>query len=112
MDDTPTASSIADKDRPFSPQEEEDIVHWLSQNMALYNAATVNWKGGNTKEELIQMQANDMGVQFRILNKWIIIQTNYYTKLTGAKSGQTVKFATEKQQWILDHFSFMRPFIC
>ena len=109
IDDTPTSTSTAH--RPFIPQKEEDIVQWMSKNLALYNSAILNWKSRNTRQEIIQMKAKDMGIQFGVLNQRIITQRNYYTKVIREKSGQAGKFLTEKPQWILDHFSFMRSFM-
>ena len=44
------------------------IPIWMSWNWALYNTAMVNWKGTNTRQEIIQMYADEMGVQFWGLN--------------------------------------------
>ena len=64
IDDTLTTTSVMNKDRLFSPQEEKDNVHQMSQKTVLYNTATANWKGRNIRQEVIQTKADEMGVQF------------------------------------------------
>ena len=56
----PQQKPTGDKERPLATKEEE-IIHWMSQHPALYNAATFSWKGRNTKHEIINMKADEMG---------------------------------------------------
>ena len=58
---SPLQRSLWDNEWNFSSQEEEAIVHWISQHVALYNTAESSWKGRNTRQEIIQVKANDMG---------------------------------------------------
>ena len=55
----------------------------------------IQLEGLNTRQEMILIKADEMGVQLGVLNQWIFIHRKYYTKLTK-ESGQSVKFFWER----------------
>ena len=64
------------------------------------------------KEKLIKAKAEKMCYSFGHLNKWMTTQSNYFVKLTRTKFGCTLAHFINRQQSLLDRFSFIKPFIC
>ena len=94
----------------LTPEQEEAMVEWLKANEVLYNKKLEAYKDTKKKNFLWQKQAEVMGVNSEELIIWYTSLRTRYTKLRKKKSGDGAPELTERDQWLLDNFSFLSPF--
>lgn len=96
----------------FSDDQEEDIVNWLRENPILYNKKLREYStGGTRKQKLWEDKAADLGCSTTQLYRWWESMRTMYGKLTKSQSGQGTPNFTERQEWIIKTFNFIKPHI-
>jgi hypothetical protein len=96
----------------FTDEQEQSIVEWLQEHQILYNKKLREFStGGAKKQKLWDDKAAELGCTTgQLMRYWESMRT-IFGKLTKQKSGQATPQHTERQQWILQAFNFIRPHI-
>ncbi|XP_046342453.2 uncharacterized protein LOC124123203 [Haliotis rufescens] len=90
--------------------QQEAMVDWLKAHEVLYNRKLESYKDTKKKGFLWQQQAEVMGVNVDELKIWYTSLRTRFTKLKKKKSGDGAPDHSERDQWVLDNFSFLAPF--
>ena len=95
----------------LSPEMEEDMVEWLKVNPMFYNKQLNSFKCTGNKNKLWEDKAKSIGLTKGQLDTWYKSMRTSFGKLTQKKSGQAAKSLTEREQWILIVFDFLKTHI-
>ena len=90
--------------------QQEAMVEWLKTHEVLYNKKLESYKDTKKKAFLWQQQAEVIGVDVEMLKIWYNRLRTRYTKLKKMKSGNGAPEHSERDQWVLNNFSFLAPF--
>jgi len=90
--------------------QQEAMVDWLKTHEVLYNKKLEAYKDTKKKAFLWQKQAEVVGVDVDELKIWYNSLRTRYTKLKKLKSGDGAPEHSERDQWVLNNFSFLAPF--
>lgn len=95
----------------FTLEQEQDMVDWLQapNQECLLNKKHRNYMKKGLKDALWEEKATEMEKSSEILKKWYSNMRTRYGKLRQAPSGSGSLELTERDQWILRHFEFLRP---
>ena len=95
----------------LSPEIEEDLVEWLKVSPMFYNKQLNSFKCTGNKMKLWEEKAISVGLTKGQLDTWYKSMRTSFGKLTQKKSGQAAKNLTEREQWILRVFDFLKTHI-
>ena len=98
----------------LSPHEEEDMVNWLQAHPVLFNKKLTSYKDTARKELLWKEIAEQLGKPVMMLKTWYKrLRTRLGRLLKKPKSGAGVEDGelTEREEWIVRNFEFMRAHI-
>jgi hypothetical protein len=95
----------------FSPEEEQDMVEWLESNLILYNRKLSSYKETVKKEKLWSEKAVEMGKTVDAIKIWYASLRSRYGKLKKKRSGSGDMELTERDEWVVRNFEFLRPHI-
>ena len=89
------------------------MVEWLGENEILYNKKKTDYKNVTKKGKLWRDKAAIWGWEPAILVTWFRSMRTRFGKLTkdGEKSGSDLVHLTDRDQWILTSFRFMKSHI-
>lgn len=88
--------------------QEEDMASWLEENELLYNKKLNVYKDFKKKDALWDAKAASMGKDVQILKTWYRSIRTRFTRLVHRKSGDGASELTERDQWILTNFAWLR----
>ena len=91
--------------------QEKKIAEWLRDSPMFYNKGLNSYKCHKNKKELWDKFAQEMGLTSEQMRRWYNTMRTAYGKLTKTKSGQAARKFTEREQWILDSFDFLKDHI-
>ena len=106
-DSIPTKKSKVD----FSPEEDQNMIEWLEENPVLYNKKLSLYKDTAKKEKIWRDKAVEMGKSVDVLKVWYGSLRSRYGKLKKRRSGSEDADLTERDDWVLRNFEFLRPHI-
>ncbi|XP_071177478.1 uncharacterized protein [Mytilus edulis] len=109
--DAPKASKKSKPVIDFSPEEEQSMIEWLEANPVLYNKKLNLYKDTAKKEKLWRDKAVEMGKSVDVLKIWYSSLRSRYGKLKKLRSGSGDGELTERDDWVLSNFEFLRPHI-
>ncbi len=84
----------------LTPDQEDSVVEWLKSNDCLFNKKLNAYK--NTADEL--------QIETAILKTWVDNMRTRFGKIIKTSSGFMVQYS-EKDQWILNRFDFVREHV-
>ncbi|XP_050711228.1 uncharacterized protein LOC126995584 [Eriocheir sinensis] len=93
----------------LSPEQEQIMVEWLEDHPILYNKKLSSYKDTAKKERLWLEKAAELGKPVLVLKTWYTSLRSRYGRLK--KSGDPDPELTEREEWILRVFEFLRPHI-
>ncbi|XP_014662275.1 PREDICTED: uncharacterized protein LOC106805259 isoform X2 [Priapulus caudatus] len=91
--------------------EEEAMAEWIQENECLYNKKMSSYKDKQRKDKMWDDKAAEMGKTNEILPIWYRSLRTRYGRLLKKKSGQGATELTERDQWVLTRFSFLKTHI-
>ena len=91
--------------------EENTVIEWLEMNPIIYNKKLSTYKDTAKKEHMRKTLAENMGRDVSILKTWYSSLRTRYGRLNKKQSGQELMDMTERDTWIVEKFSFLRPHI-
>jgi len=109
-----TVNSKAKKSKlvvALSPEEEQHMVEWLESNTILYNRKLSSYKETVKKEKLWSDKAVEMGKTVDVIKIWYASLRSRYEKLKKKRSGSGDMELTERDEWVVRNFEFLRPHI-
>ena len=86
-------------------------MEWYKELELFYNKRLNAYRDKQRKVQLWEDQAQKMGKSVDILEHWIVNVRTRYAKLIDEKTGIPTQDMTERDQWIHDTFTFLRPHI-
>ena len=121
-DDTDMDGAVSQTDKAkrqkachtLSPQEEEDLVNWLQAHPVLFNKKLPSYKDTARKELLWKEIAEQLGKPVMMLKTcYNSLKTRLGRHLKKPKSGAGIEDGelTEREEWIVHNFEFMRVHI-
>ncbi|CAC5403003.1 unnamed protein product [Mytilus coruscus] len=99
--------------RTHTHEEEENLVAWLRENTFLYDKSSANFKL-KEKNRTWAAKEKELGVKAGDLSSiWYPNMRTQFSKLVklSSKSGSGVAEHTTRQQWLMDSFSLLRPYL-
>ncbi|XP_060572530.1 uncharacterized protein LOC132730586 [Ruditapes philippinarum] len=95
----------------LTAEDEESMVEWLRENPQIYNKKLSTYKDKCKKDALWAEQAQVLGKDVSMLIVWYRSIRTRFGKLTKPKSGAGTGDRTDRDQWILTKFEFLKPHI-
>ena len=86
------------------------MIEWLMNHEVLYNKKLEGYEDTKGKALLWQKQLEEMGLPVYELKTWYSSLKTRYTKLRKLKSGDGNPEYSERDQWVLQSFSFLAAF--
>jgi hypothetical protein len=100
--------------RTLTQNEEDDLVTWLRENSFLYDKSCAEFKFKDKKSRAWESKETELGLKPGDLSSiWYPNMRTQFSKLVKipSKSGSGAAERTARQQWILDSFGFLRPYL-
>lgn len=100
--------------RTLTQDEEDNLVVWLRENSFLYDKSSADFKLKEKKNRTWALKEADMGLNSGDLSSiWYPNMRTQFSKLikSSNKSGSGALERTARQQWLLDRFAFIKPFL-
>ncbi|KAH3859325.1 hypothetical protein DPMN_102043 [Dreissena polymorpha] len=93
-------------------EQQEAMVDWLKSNELLYNKKFQSYKDTKKNPFLWEKIAEVMGVKLNGDELKILYNSlrTRYTKLKKTKSGDGAPEQSDRDEWVLNRFSFLTPF--
>lgn len=95
----------------LTDEEEEVMALWIRENECLYNKKLNAYKDTQKKNKLWDEQAKEMNKDMDMLQIWYRSLRTRYGRLLKKTSGDGAAEFTERDQWILAQFAFLRAHI-
>ena len=97
----------------LSDAQEEQVVNWLKDEKhdLLYNKRRRDYKDTAKRERAWMELSSSVGVTVPLLKQWFSTQRTVYGKLSHAKYAQGREKMTERQQWVMHNFAFLKQHI-
>ena len=95
----------------LSPDEEQAMIDWLQDHPILYNKKLGTYKDTVRKEALWAEKAVALKKPIQVLKTWYTSLRTRFGRLKKKKSGDGDPEMTEREEWILRHFEFLRPYM-
>ena len=90
---------------------EDDLVEWIKNSPMFYDKSLNSYKCVKHKKDLWAKKAEEVGLDPDQLDTWYKTARTAYGKLTKTKSGQGAEKHTERENWFLTKFEFLRNHI-
>ena len=91
--------------------KEVAIVEWYRGNEMMYNKGLRDYRLTQVKSRMYDEQAKEVGITIADLKTWLDSMRSRFGRLTERKSGSGAKKLTERDEWILEAFAFLREHI-
>ena len=95
----------------LTKEVEKDLVEWLIDNPMFYNKGLNDYRDTEKKKAEWTRKSIEIGIPPSELTRWFNSTRTQYGKLIKPVSGQAARALTERQQWIVDSFSFLNKHI-
>ena len=92
-------------------EEEEDMAEWIAENESIYNKKMKDYKDKQKKDKLWNDKAEAMGRTSEMLQIWYRSLRTRFGRLLKRKSGQGVPDLTERDEWVMAKFAFLKVHI-
>jgi len=92
-------------------EDEEAMVEWLKEHPLLYNKKLASYKDKGKKDSLWAEQATLLGKDVLNLTVWYRSIRTRYGRLVKKKSGTGAGERTDRDNWILEKFDFLKGHI-
>ena len=94
------------------PEEEQSMIEWLEAHPIFYYKKLGSYKETAKKERMWADKAAEMEKSIEILKIWYQSLRSRYGRLMDKKpSGSEDTELTERDEWVLKNFDFLRPHI-
>ena len=87
------------------------LVNWIRDNPIIYDKGLSNYKKKVDKREMWAKKAAEVGVTVKQLLTWYESNRTRYGKLIKTKSGQGQQRMTQRQEWVVKSFDFLKAHI-
>ena len=96
----------------LSDDQEDMLVKWIKANPIFYDKGKGNFKNKKGDKQVLWAQkAATMGLIPGQLTTWYESNRTRYGKLVKHKSGQFPQRLTDRQEWLIKSFDFLKPHI-
>jgi hypothetical protein len=95
----------------LTPVQEQEMVEWLEFHPLLWNKKMMDYKDTGKKEAFWKTQAEKMEKDLEMIMTWYRSIRTRFGRLKKLPSGSGTSELTERDQWVLTQFEFLRPFI-
>ena len=95
----------------LTPEQEEDMVEWLSEHPVLWNKKMKDYKDIQMKDVLWRDQAAKLDKDVSEIQLWYKSLRSRFGRLKKLPSGSGALECSERDKWILLRLEFLRPFI-
>ena len=92
-------------------EDEAALVDWLKGSPMFWNKGLNAYKCEKQKKELWHKKAAEFKLTPTQLKRWYYTMRTAYGKLSKTQSGQEAKVLTEREQWIMTNFAFLKSHI-
>lgn len=90
----------------LTPEQEENILEWLSKKELLWRRGHIQFKDIQKKRSLWEQKAQEFGLTAEHIKGWWRGMQTWYVKLHKVKSGQAAKKLTDREMYVLENCSF------
>ncbi|XP_028417941.1 uncharacterized protein LOC114542634 [Dendronephthya gigantea] len=84
------------------------MLEFIMDNPVLWNVKMTDYRRKDKKEKIWEEQAHQMNKTVDILKGWFRSLRDTHTRLDKKKSGDSAPNLTEREQWILSKFAFLK----
>uniref|UniRef100_UPI00358E3DCC uncharacterized protein n=1 Tax=Myxine glutinosa TaxID=7769 RepID=UPI00358E3DCC len=95
----------------LSVQDEELMLEFLQDNPVLWNMKMMDYRRTDKKGKIWEDQAQRMGKTSELLRGWFKSLRDNHTRLDKKKSGDGAPELTEREEWIMAKFGFLKTVI-
>ena len=96
----------------LTPEVEDEMVEWIRGHPLLYDKHLSEYRKAAYKKQLWTDKAMSIGLTFKQVQTWYeSVRTRFGKLIRDHKSGDGAKVYTEREQWLLDKFDFLRNHI-
>ena len=92
----------------LNPEEEMTVLEFLKENPLLWDIKKIDYRNTAKKDRVWKEQAVTMEKSVEHLQGWFRSMRDTYTRLDKKRSGDGQPDLTERDQWIVDHFDFLK----
>ena len=93
----------------FTADQEQRLVEWYEASRVLYDKSFAGYKFAVKKQEAVEAIAKELGTTVHAVNTWkTSVRTQYVRLIKPGASGTEAKVPTDREQWILSSFGFLR----
>ena len=89
----------------------DEVVNWIKDNPMLYNKGDKKYKFALKKKEMWKAKAESINKTYEELYVWYESLRTRYGRLVKTKSGQGAPKLTDREQWIVKSFDFLKGHI-
>ncbi|XP_041467476.1 uncharacterized protein LOC121417807 [Lytechinus variegatus] len=100
--------------RMLTQDEEDDLVTWLREHTFLYDKSSAQFKMREKKSRTWREKEDELDLNPGDLSSiWYLNMRTLFSRLikTSRKSGSGAAERTARQEWILNKFEFIRPYL-
>ena len=87
------------------------LVNWIKDNPIFYDKGLSDYRKTLNKRELWAKKAAEMGLTVDQIQTWYKSNRTRYGKLIKTKSGQGQQRITQRGEWVLKSFDFLKSHI-
>jgi len=95
----------------LSRSVEDDIVNWIKEHPSLYDKSLDAYRKMKDKKSLWTQKAASLDLTYHQLFTWYESLRTRFGRLSKSKSGQGSKRHTQREEWILKTFEFLKVHI-
>lgn len=95
----------------FTTEQEIDLASWIQDNEIFYNKKLNVYKDYKKKEALWQEKSASMDKDTDVLKTWYKSIRTRFTRLIHRKSGDGATELTERDNWILQNFTWLKDHV-
>lgn len=92
----------------MSIAEEEVMLEFIRDNPVLWNVKMTDYRRKDKKDKIWEDQANLMAKTADALKVWFRSLRDTHTRLDKKKSGDGAPELTEREEWVISNFTFLK----
>ncbi len=95
----------------LTEEQEEGLSEWLKVNTFIYNKRLKQFRDSKRKQRFWDEKASELAVDVAGLKTWYDSIRTKVGKITGVKSGSAAKEYTDRDNFLMENFSFLKDHI-
>ncbi|XP_033725143.1 uncharacterized protein LOC117315106 [Pecten maximus] len=84
------------------------VIEWVQENRLLWDQKDHDFKNKSKKDRLWSEKAEELGYEVQFLKTWYTDLRDFNTKLLRVQSGDGARTFTDREQWVMGQFQFLK----